>query len=166
MGKPIEPIMNYLGIYFSALTFLLGVLISALINTFISKDRDKQIRRFIAFSDAGREFSEAFIQVRDLLEVNPPVDPAIGNEWQKTYRLLQGFYKQHRAAVRKFEDIIPHKKRASFRECWNIYCCYDKNNNRATFSDYQSKTMEEELTKRHLATSRIDKLLQFTKIKT
>lgn len=157
--------MHYWNIYFAALSFLLGSLVSALINTFLAKDRDKQIRRFIAISDAGREFSEAFIQVRDLLEIMPPTDPAVGNEWQKTYRLLQGFYKQHRTAVRKFEDILPLKERASFRECWNTYCCYDKQNNVATFSDYQSEPMEEELQKRHLATSRIEALLKYTQIK-
>lgn len=163
MKKIIDLIFNYWGIYFAALSFLLGTLISSLINTFLAKDRDKQIHKFITFSEAGREFSEAFIQVRDLLEIKPPIDPAVGNEWQKTYRLLQGFYKQHRAAIRKFEDIIPLQKRTAFRECWNIYCCYDKNNNYATFSDYQSETMEEEFKKRHLAASRIEKLLSYAK---
>jgi len=151
-------------IFFNNLTWSIGIIIGLFgiiaAHRLVSYRDKKNI-----FNAAAKEFSEAFIRVRDLLEIKPPTDPAVGNEWQKTYRLLKSFYNDHRAAVRKFEDSLPLKERTSFRECWNTYCCYDKQNNIGTFSDYQSEPMEEELQKRHLATSRIEALLKYTQIK-
>lgn len=119
------------------------------------RDRRKE------FIDAGKDFREAFTEVRILLDIKPPNDPAISNEWQKTWKLLERFYKQHRAAIRRFEDILPSFQKASFRKCWEEYCCYDKKNNCKTFSYYKSESMEEEFNKRQLAISRIEKLLKF-----
>ena len=131
MGNGDFFILILMGLY-----FLLGVCITAIINHFLAKDRDRQIRVFIDFNAAARELREAFLDIRILLEVKPPIDPAIGNEWQKTIKILRRFYPQHRAAVRKFEEALPAQKKTPFRESWREYCCYDTQNNPETFFYY------------------------------
>lgn len=140
----------------SIVSGLFGFLISHRLS--LGRDRRKE------FCDAGKEFLDAFVEVQRLLEINPPVNPAIGNEWQKTIKLVRRFYQQHHSAVVRFEHHIPWHKKASFRNCWYEYCCYDKQNNCETFSDYTSELMNQELEKRRLAISRVRKLLKFTRV--
>ncbi len=139
----------------------LASFVSLLLGTFIGHrlalGRDKRKELY----DAGKQFRDAFVEIQRLLEINPPINPAVGNEWQKTIRLVRKFYNDHHSAVVKFEHHLSPRKRTSFRNCWYEYCCYDKQNNCETFSDYESEQMNEELERRQLAISRIKRLLDF-----
>lgn len=140
----------------SILSLVLGIFIGHRLALF----RDKRKELY----NAGQELCKAFLEIQRLLEIHPPVNPAIGNDWQKTMRLVRKYYQQHHSAVLSFENHLSSRKKRSFRNCWYQYCCYDKQSNCETFSDYESETMTEELDKRRLAITRIKELLKFTRV--
>ena len=140
----------------SILSLLLGIFIGHRLA--LGRDKRKELY------EAGKVFRDSFVETQRLLEINPPVNPAIGNDWQKTIKLVRKYYQQHHSAVVKFEQHLPSGKKASFRNCWDQYRCYDRQNNCETFADYECEQMSEELKKRHIAISRIKKLLDFTRV--
>lgn len=132
-----------------------------LINNWLARGREQRKR----FSDASKEFRDAFIEIQRLLEINPPRDPAHPPEgWQNANKLARKFYKEHHLAIKRFEPFIPWHKKRCFRKCWHEYCCYDKEAGHETFSDYEPRSNEEGITERELALSRIKKLLKFARV--
>lgn len=142
-----------------SLASILSLLLGTFLGHRLALARDKRKELYAT----GKEFRDAFVEIQRLLEINPPVNPAVGNEWQKTIKLVRRFYNQHHLAVVNFESHLSPRKKTSLRNCWYEYCCYDKQNKCETFSDYESQQMDE-LAKRQLAISRIRKLLEFARV--
>lgn len=140
---------------------LFGIIFSAILAHFLHKNRDAQIRESLRIEIAKNNLEFAFIETLILLEVKPPADPSISNEWQNTGKLLKRFYEKHRLAIWRFEGSLPKSKRSCFRNIWNEYCCYDEETHEATYSDYENEGTEQESGKRQLAISRINKLISF-----
>lgn len=83
----------------SFLSLLLGIFIGHRLA--LGRDKRKELY------DAGKELRDAFVEIQRLLEINPPANPDVGNDWQKTIKLVRKFYQQHHSAVVRFEHHLP-----------------------------------------------------------
>ena len=133
----------------------------AFIGHWLNLGRDKRHR----FFEASKEFRNAFIEIQRFLRMSLPKDPAHPPEgWQNANKLARKYYVAHYAAVERFKPNLPWHKRNRFTKRWHEYCCYDKESGCETFSDYEPRQNEEEIAKRKLALSRIQKLLGFARV--
>lgn len=145
-------------------SFLISItsgLFGFLVNHWLAVGRERRKE----LHDAAKEFRGVFVEMLRLLEINPPTDPARPPDgWQISIKLLRKFNAEHHSAVIRFEQFLPWYKKVSFRKHWNEYCCYDKQNGCATFSDYEPGHIEDEPAKRRLAITRINRVIKFARV--
>ena len=89
---------------------ILGYLIKALIDHFLSKSRASEDREIKNFNEAAESFREAFIPVLKELETD-----------QNDRLILTQFFDQHDEAKRRFESFLNVSKQQSFHKAWERY---------------------------------------------
>ena len=89
---------------------VLGYLIKALIDHYLSKSRSAEDRKINDFNEAADNFRNAFIPVLKELETD-----------QTDRLILRQFFDQHDEARRRFEGFLNGSKLQSFREAWERY---------------------------------------------
>ena len=138
----------------TGLLSLLGIFIGYRLN--IYRDRRNELKK------AGESFRNEFVETLCLLNIHHPNHPG-GKEFDYTFKLLPKFYNQQHSAFIRFEPYLPWHEKGRFTRCWHQYCCFDKQHNKPTFSDYECGVDHDiELTKRKLAITRINKMFKHT----
>ena len=89
---------------------VLGYLIKALIDHYLSKSRATEERQINDFNEAADSFREAFIPVLKELETD-----------QTDRLILKQFFDQHDEARRRFENFLNGSKLQSFRKAREQY---------------------------------------------
>ena len=145
----------------NGLIFLLGAGVSAIINNFLAKDRDKQIHKIALVSSAAIKFKEAFVEEITFLKSGP--DPTSYTHGTACDILNKALYK-HRIAYEAFMLELPESKRAAFDKAWQSYLYPElhEESSPGPLSDYISEEDEQE--KRELAFAKISDLLKLTEI--
>jgi len=88
-----------------------GVLVSLIVSHFLSKDRDRQTHRAIAFHEEATKFRHSFDDILlNIEEGNHPV-----------HELLRNFYLPHKVAYWHFKYYFTGKDRNRFEKAWDDY---------------------------------------------
>ncbi|MFA5322775.1 MAG: hypothetical protein WC373_08885 [Smithella sp.] len=93
------------------LATFLGVLVSFIVGHFLSKDRDRQTHKAIAFHEAAKEFRHSFDNI--LLNIEQGDHPV--------HELLRNFFLQHKVAIWHFKYYFTGKNRKRLEKTWNDY---------------------------------------------
>jgi hypothetical protein len=146
---------------------LLGGLLGGLVGSFVThwlaarRDQKKEFR------DAGRQFREAFLEVKRLLSIrhsnHSNLYPGAPQEYQNIVELLPRYYQQQHAALLKFEQYLSKSDQENLRKIWDEYCCFDRDHRYPTFSDYKTggdHTIE--MQNRDIVLARIEKMFEYT----
>ncbi len=141
--------------------FLLGVAVSAIINHFLSKDRDKQIHKIALLSGAAIKFKEAFLEEIAFLKSGPEPTSSI---YGTAYDILSKALEKHRIAYEAFRIELPETKRTAFDKAWKeyLYPELDEESSPGPLTDYLSEGDEQE--RRKLAYGKISALLKLTEM--
>ena len=97
------------------LIFLLGIAVSAVINHFLAKDRDKQIHKIALLSNAAIKFKEEFLEEITFLKSGPEPTSYIDGT---AYDILNRALEKHRIAYEAFRIALPETKRTAFDKAW------------------------------------------------
>lgn len=132
----------------------LGGLITAIINYYLSKHKDKQIHRIISFCTAAEKFRHSFDDT--LLNIDQAEKPVTC--------LLHEFFLSHKVAMWHFKYYITGKTRDLFEKTWNEYENYYNENYKkgAVFAQFASAETNYEIQKREKYRQHIENLLKFT----
>jgi hypothetical protein len=112
---------------------LLGGLTGSFATHLFASWRDKKKE----FRDAGRQFREAFVEVKRLLSIRHThhcnLYPGAPEEYQNVIQLLPRYYQQQYAALLKFEPHLSKSDQENLRKIWNEYCCLEPDHKYPTF---------------------------------
>ena len=97
------------------LVFLLGTLVSAIINHFLDLNRQKQIYKAISFYESARELRRAFSKVLTIAKKNGDDTITDINRFIKEEIIIQGM------AIEDFLFFISKCKKNDYQECWDNY---------------------------------------------
>jgi hypothetical protein len=136
---------------------LLGVLVTAITNHFLSKSRERQIHRAISYHTAAEKFRQSF-------------DDALFNIEQGQHNInmiLHEFFITHKLAMRHFKHNLTGITRWRFRKAWNkyenfyhkYYTHYGKD---SVLAQFASAKTEIEIQKLNELRKHIENLLKFT----
>ena len=143
------------------LIFLLGVAVSAIINHFLAKDRDKQIHKIALLSGAAIKFKKAFLEEITFLKYGPEPTSSIDGT---AYDILNKALERHRIAYEAFRIELPETKRTAFDKAWEEYLYPElhEESSPGPLTDYISEGDEEE--RRKLAYGKFSALLKLTEM--
>jgi hypothetical protein len=143
------------------LIFLLGVTVSAIINHFLARDRDKQIHKTALLGGAAIKFKEAFLEEIIFLKSGPEPTSSI---YGTACDILNKALEKHKMAYEAFRIELPETKRTAFDKAWEEYLYPDlhEESSPGLLTDYISEGDEQE--RRKLAHGKISTLLKLTEM--
>lgn len=130
---------------------VVGALIGALLNHWLSKSRGKHER----FISASKVFRNAFSEELSKL-MNSDEDPVT---------ILQPAYLRHTAAVSEFSIYLDSGNKRKFTEAWNVYAFHPQNIEVPFLEQYSKYLGDVHAAKqnRQLAVNRLDNLIAYAK---
>lgn len=133
---------------------LLGVLVTAITNHFLSKDKERQIHKIISFHTAAEKYRHSFDDI--LLNIEEAEHPV--------HELLRNFFLQHKGAYWHFKYFFPGKSRKRFKEAWKNYQNFYNNNyaKESVLAQFDSANTQYEIDKRNELRQHIENLIEFT----
>ena len=145
----------------NGLIFFLGVGVSAIINHFLAKDRDKQIHKIAMVSSAAVKLKEAFVEDITFLKSGP--EPASYTHGT-AYDILKKALNKHGIAYEAFRLELPETKRDAFDKAWQTYLYPElhEESSPGPLTDYISEEDEQE--RRELAYNKISALLKLSEM--
>lgn len=134
---------------------LFGILVTAIINHFLAKSRDRENSKSQARHLAGIRLQESFV---DALNA---VDPHIADE-EDAYTVLSRSFKEHSRAIKLFRPHLTDKEKQDFDRAWAEYYCYE-DENIPFLEQYSSHIGSRKLYLKNceLARKRIERILSF-----
>jgi hypothetical protein len=137
-----------------ALTFLLGGLVTAIVNHFLAKDKERQIHKAISFHEEATKFRHSFDDI--LINLDDGGHPV--------HELLRNFYLSHKIAMWHFKYYFTGKDRNRFEKAWDDYqAFYNENYEKSsTLAPFASAKTEIEIQKLNELRKHIENLLKFT----
>ncbi len=131
-----------------------GVLISLIISHFLSKDRDRQIHKAIAFHEAATKFRHSFDDI--LLNIEEREHPV--------HELLRNFFLSHKIAMWHFKYYLTGRTRNRFEQEWQDYkAFYEKHYEKGSvLAQFSSAKTDEEVKKFGELMQHIENLLKYT----
>lgn len=135
---------------------LFGILITAILNHFLAKSRDKQNGQSQARRLAGFQLQESFA---DALNA---VDPHVAEE-EDACAVFSRSFKEHSKAIKLFRPHLSKKEREEFDKAWKEYYCYE-DEEIPFLEQYSSHIGSHELYLKNcrLARERIERILSFS----
>jgi hypothetical protein len=132
---------------------LFGVLISLIISHFLSKGRDRETHKAIAFHEAATEFRHSFDDI--LLNIDAGEHPV--------HELLRNFFRPHKVAMWHFKYYFVGKARQRFEQAWQAYqAFYDENYEKGSvLAQFSSARTDEEVKKLIELRQHIENLLKY-----
>ena len=135
---------------------LFGILITALVNHFLAKSRERENSLYQAILEAGIKLNEAFADA--LVSLSPHV---IENE--DPYYILKNSFENHLKAVTRFRSYLKESEKSDFDKAWYEYYCKDGDKNLPFIEQYSSHIGSHDLYKKNcsIAVDRINKILSY-----
>ncbi|MBO6849615.1 MAG: hypothetical protein JJ867_03940 [Marinobacter sp.] len=134
---------------------LFGILVTAVVNHFLAKSRDRENSQSQARQLAGIRLQEAFADALNAF------DPHIADE-EDAYTVLHKSFKEHSKAIRLFRPHLSEKEKQEFDKAWMEYYCYE-GENIPYLEQYSSHVGSHELYLEScdLGTKRVERILSF-----
>jgi hypothetical protein len=133
---------------------LLGVLVTAVTNHFLSKSRERQVHKIISFHGAAEKFRHSFDDA--LLNIEQGEHPV--------HELLRNFFLPHKVAMWHFKYYFIGKARKRFEKTWNEYETYYNENYEkgSAFASFASAKTEHSIQKLNEYRKHIENLIKYT----